>query len=259
MRPIRISPPLVLALLVLVGCETVPMQERAHLCRTVDWFEYGRNDGFLGLPLGERSALFADCRRFGYAPDLAAYQAGRTEGLLRYCTVESGYRAGREGRRYADVCPPDLEIAFLQGYREGRRAREARHGSYWGPGLAPRYYPYYPHRHYRRDRDRDDDGDRPDEEDDELIPDRDEGEQDFPDRVSPDRDVPDQEASRRQPEREREPPDTDWTGTVWPDTRDEPDDRSDFGRDDDRDEREVEVEREEREEPEIRRESGEGD
>ena len=256
MRSIWIAGPL--ALLVLAGCETVPMQERANLCRTVDWFEYGRNDGILGLPLGERSGLFADCRRFGRPPDLTAYQAGRAEGLLKYCTLESGYRAGREGRRYHDVCPPDLEIAFLQGYREGRRAREAQHGPYLAPG-AP--LGHYPHRHYDRRHDRDDDDDRPETGDEEHIPDTGGGEP--TDGFRPDRDSDRGEPERRDSdrrERERETPDTDWTETVWPDSGRDSDD-SDWGGRDDRDDRDVEIEREppDEEPPEIHRDAGDGD
>ena len=253
-----------LALLFLAGCETVPTQERAHLCRTVDWFEYGRNDGILGLPLGERSGLFADCRRFGYPPDVAAYQAGRADGLVTYCTLESGYRAGREGRRYHDVCPPDLEIAFLQGYREGRRARETRYGPYWAPG-APLVH--YPHRRYDRDRDRDDDDDRPDTGDreqireprggkpiDEFRRDR-KADRDEPERREPERREPEQ------PEREPQMPDTDRSETIWPDTRDDSEDDSDRGGGDDGDDRDVEIiEREapDDEPAELLRESDEG-
>lgn len=135
--------------LALAGCEATSPAERAELCRTIDWSEYGRNDGRLGVPAAERSDLFAKCRELGFPPDLAAYEAGRSQGLARhYCTLESGYEAGRAGRPYRGVCPPELEISFLQGYEQGRRdrSRELRAYPRFGLGFGfgfGHFHPFY--------------------------------------------------------------------------------------------------------------------
>ncbi len=154
---------LVLAALGVAACTTGATQDRAALCPTVDWYEYGRNDARLGVPASERTELFADCRELGYAPDVAAYRAGRAEGLRAYCTLENGYELGLQGRRYRDVCPPELEIAFLQGYNEGRRERgrsyrvRPRFGFSLGIGhfsghhhFSPFHHWWFGHRHYSR-------------------------------------------------------------------------------------------------------------
>ncbi len=109
------------AALVAAGCTTVPEAERSAACQATDWLSYGRNDGLLGVPASERTEHFADCAKLGYPADAAAYQAGRAEGLLTYCTVDSGLEVGASGRRYRKVCPPELEQAFLQGYEQGRK------------------------------------------------------------------------------------------------------------------------------------------
>ena len=146
----RVAPALgILALaLGLAGCAGMSPAERAAFCQTVDWREYGRNDGLLGVPAAERAHLFAECREIGHPPDVAAYEAGRAEGLAEFCTVESGYEAGRAGRRYRDVCPPELEIGFLQGYEEGRRdrARELRVYPRFGFGFG--FGHFHPHHHW---------------------------------------------------------------------------------------------------------------
>lgn len=114
-----------LALLVLLaplaGCATLSEGE----CRTADWFLIGRQDGAHGQ---ERSRLYEHheaCAEYGLRPDAQAYYAGRREGLLRYCTPLNGFREGRDGNHYGGVCPPQLEPAFLVGYRDGRRLHDA--------------------------------------------------------------------------------------------------------------------------------------
>ncbi|HUF87793.1 MAG TPA: DUF2799 domain-containing protein [Thermohalobaculum sp.] len=136
------------------ACASVSPAERAALCQTVDWHDYGRNDGLLGIPEAERTELIAVCRELGHAPDVAAYRDGRATGLAKYCTVERGYEAGRAGRRYRDVCPPDLAIGFLQGHAEGRRDRgrdyraEPRFAFGLGFGhFRPRHHWWFGHRH----------------------------------------------------------------------------------------------------------------
>ena len=139
---------LILGAFGLAACATVSPAERAAFCQAVDWREYGRNDGRLGIPSGERAELFAECRELGYPPDLAAYDAGRAEGLAAYCTLETGYEAGREGRRYRGVCPPEAEIAFLQGYEEGRRERRRAYRAYPRFGFGFGFGHFHPHHHW---------------------------------------------------------------------------------------------------------------
>ncbi|MEO1490544.1 MAG: DUF2799 domain-containing protein [Pseudomonadota bacterium] len=107
----------------LAGCTTIPVEERAAACAQTDWTKFGVNDGTLGVPTADRSEKFEDCAEVGQPADLAAYQAGRSEGLKTYCTLENGYQVGLEGRRYENVCPPALAADFLQGFERGKKER----------------------------------------------------------------------------------------------------------------------------------------
>jgi len=109
-----------LAVLAVAGCAT--FGPSAETCRTKDWAALGREDGSEGRPSVRREPLFRQCREAGAPPDLAAYRAGRREGLAEYCTEANGAEVGRTGARYYGVCPPDLEPAFLEGLRRGREA-----------------------------------------------------------------------------------------------------------------------------------------
>ncbi len=130
------------------ACTTLTAEQSTVACQATDWADYGRNDGILGVAAGERTKQFADCAELGYPADIAAYQAGRAEGLGSYCTLENGYEAGYAGRRYREVCPPELEIAFLQGYKQGRKERPANYSPYYGFGFGIGYthYPYFGYR-----------------------------------------------------------------------------------------------------------------
>lgn len=107
------------------ACATLSPEQRLAECQATNWQNFGVNDGRLGVPAGDRSETFADCAELGHSVDVAAYQAGRAEGLQVYCTVENGYQVGYEGRRYDNVCSPTSEPDFLQGYERGRKERPA--------------------------------------------------------------------------------------------------------------------------------------
>ena len=51
--------------------------------------------------------------------DKKAYLKGREVGIPRYCTRQNGFSEGKSGDYYRNVCPPDLDPAFLRGYKLG--------------------------------------------------------------------------------------------------------------------------------------------
>ncbi len=147
---------LLLATLGAAACTTLTAEQRSAACQATDWASYGDSDGRLGVATAEREKKFADCAELGYPADLAAYQAGRAAGLSTYCTVESGYEVGYAGRRYRKVCPPELELGFLQGYAQGVAERPAvevypYYGFGFGYGYSSyRYFGYrFGHRGHR--------------------------------------------------------------------------------------------------------------
>jgi hypothetical protein len=59
------------------------------------------------------------CAKAGVTPDMAAYLAGRDQGLLEYCTPANGFSAGESGASYSGVCARHNEASFLDQYRAG--------------------------------------------------------------------------------------------------------------------------------------------
>lgn len=50
------------------------------------------------------------------------YRTAYRQGLRHYCQPSEGWRRGRAGRGYKNVCPGDLEWQFLEFYRAGEKA-----------------------------------------------------------------------------------------------------------------------------------------
>lgn len=111
--------------LLLSACSSTMSKDE---CRAVDWRTVGYEDGVAGHS-GERIGLHRKaCAEYGVTPDLAAYRAGRADGLREYCQPHNGYRAGATGAVYYDSCPADLAPAFVAAYEAGRElyVRERR-------------------------------------------------------------------------------------------------------------------------------------
>lgn len=108
--------PVVLLVLALAGCASMSEEE----CRYVDWRTVGYEDGAAGRPASRLGDHRRACADHGVAPDLAAYEAGRTAGMREFCQAHNGYRVGASGQVYYGTCPADLAPAFERGYDQGR-------------------------------------------------------------------------------------------------------------------------------------------
>ncbi len=111
-----------LALVVLGGCASMSAAE----CAMSDWRAVGFEDGSLGYTADRLGNHRRACAKHGYAPDFAAYQAGREEGLELYCQPSRGFSVGSGGGYYQGVCPARLEAGFLDGYRAGAELHTLR-------------------------------------------------------------------------------------------------------------------------------------
>jgi len=111
----------VAAVLGLSGCATLSENE----CRTANWYELGERDGYSGYRRARLEDHREACAEYRIEADAEAYERGRSAGLLRYCTPERGYTVGKTGSSYSEVCPPQAETSFLQGYEMGREVYRA--------------------------------------------------------------------------------------------------------------------------------------
>ncbi|MCC6135739.1 MAG: DUF2799 domain-containing protein [Gammaproteobacteria bacterium] len=103
--------------LALAGCATLSKDQ----CLMGDWYDIGIQDGAEGYSPSRLAQHQEACAEFRVRPDRGAYQAGWDRGIGEYCTPDRGFQEGRRGASYAYVCPPPLEWAFLEGYRNGQQ------------------------------------------------------------------------------------------------------------------------------------------
>jgi hypothetical protein len=108
--------------IVLASCQTMSKEE----CTVADWRIVGESDGAAGRGTDYILKHAKACQRVGVVPDQSAWLAGRETGLIRYCTPQNAVRVGSEGKSYANVCPPQLDGLFTQGYQLGKRVHDAR-------------------------------------------------------------------------------------------------------------------------------------
>lgn len=106
----------------LSGCATLSEAE----CVAGDWYGIGRSDGAQGRSYNRLGEHIEACQSHGITPDHALYEEGRQQGLLSFCTPQSGFRRGRLGGGYAGVCPAHLEADFLAGYSDGQMVHAAQ-------------------------------------------------------------------------------------------------------------------------------------
>ena len=105
------------ALAIGVGsCATMSEEQ----CLAGDWSGQGFSDGAAGYAMSRLGEHAEACGRHGVVPDDAAYRSGWNEGVLRYCTIENGFRVGAQGGGYAGVCPAEVERDFVVAYEDGR-------------------------------------------------------------------------------------------------------------------------------------------
>ncbi|MEK2646993.1 DUF2799 domain-containing protein [Bdellovibrio sp. BCCA] len=129
-------------------------------CESVNWFEHGKKVALRGEWLNS-DKLVNECRKVEaeiqesqldqgfksgmqkYCSPSYAYQVGKSgdfysrevcegpqinvllaehkKGVKDYCAKSNGQNAGASGKKYQNICPKDLEPAFLAEYRKGRK------------------------------------------------------------------------------------------------------------------------------------------
>ena len=116
MRTILSAAALAALAVALGSCATMSEEQ----CLAGDWVGQGFNDGAAGYAMSRLGEHAEACVKHGVVPDDAAYRAGWNDGVLRYCTIENGFRTGAQGGGYAGVCPAEVERDFLIAYEDGR-------------------------------------------------------------------------------------------------------------------------------------------
>ena len=115
----RLAAPMLLAfsLVTIAGCASLSESQ----CVASDWQTVGYRDGIAGNDSSQLLRHQNACVKHGVIPERESYLAGWEEGVRQYCLPENGFAAGEGGRRYANVCPEEMQSSFHAAYQEGRQ------------------------------------------------------------------------------------------------------------------------------------------
>ena len=113
-----------LAVCVLAACASLTEEE----CLNGDWRSIGLNDGVQGMTSSRLQDHAKACSEVGIVPDQRAWESGRRDGLVQYCTPSSAYQVGRSGRSISNVCSArqyeGMQSAFFHGQQYYDLGRE---------------------------------------------------------------------------------------------------------------------------------------
>lgn len=104
-----------LSLSALTACSSVSLT--AEQCLAGNWQAIGYNDGVAGRFPSRISDHQQACAETGVIPNFHAWQRGREQGLVHYCTEANARRLGQSGRRFNAVCPAG-QASHLQKVHE---------------------------------------------------------------------------------------------------------------------------------------------
>jgi len=116
-HPLGILALFILALM-LGGCASLSPEQCTH----ANWRQIGYADGVKGLSGAQIDEHARACAPQGIRPNLDAYLAGRSQGLVSFCQPQNGFALGRRGvSQVISDCPDNLKWAFEDEFNQGRQ------------------------------------------------------------------------------------------------------------------------------------------
>lgn len=106
----------------LASCATLNEDE----CLNADWYRLGQEDGAAGKPASHIDNHRKACGEHGLPVDAPQWSVGWEQGIRAFCTPDNGLIQGREGRYYANSCPPDVKAGFDGAYSVAKALYDAR-------------------------------------------------------------------------------------------------------------------------------------
>ena len=98
------------------SCATMSKEE----CQKASWNLVGFEAAKNGNPKTHFNKVNQQCSEHGVTANKEKYIEGYKEGLVKFCTYESGRSFGYNDNAYEDICPSNLERNFLRGYELGQ-------------------------------------------------------------------------------------------------------------------------------------------
>jgi hypothetical protein len=89
-------------------------------CVQADWAAVGKNDGTNGRSSDYINNHIKSCAKHDIVANQSLWEKGRKEGLRIYCTPQSAYINGRNGKSLKNVCPSGNLSALKAAHDKGK-------------------------------------------------------------------------------------------------------------------------------------------
>ncbi|TMP43160.1 hypothetical protein CWB96_03390 [Pseudoalteromonas citrea] len=111
-------------LLLLTACNSSPELISKDRCGTEDWKSLGYKTALNKKSVKEFDSVKLICGQKVAANVQELFVDGYSDGLIKYCTYETGFNTGKQGLALGKFCPPELQKNMMLGYRRGKQLRD---------------------------------------------------------------------------------------------------------------------------------------
>jgi hypothetical protein len=90
-------------------------------CEDGDWLMIGQRDGSRGRDSEYIERHVRSCGKYDVGVDRDLWEQGRQRGLRVFCTPQSQYQAGRDGRPFNEICAKENLPVHREAFEKGRK------------------------------------------------------------------------------------------------------------------------------------------
>ena len=90
-------------------------------CEEGDWLMIGQRDGSRGRDSEYIERHVRSCGKYDIGVDRYLWEQGRQQGLKLFCTPQSQYQVGRDGRPFNEICAKENLPVHREAFEKGRK------------------------------------------------------------------------------------------------------------------------------------------
>lgn len=104
-----------IAIIATTGCSLMSKKD----CLTSDWEKLGFDAASSGKSSEQFNHLAQACEKYNIAANQVNFKKGYDNGLVTYCTFDSGLKRGSKGKSFKTMCDPERFSQYKKGFLAG--------------------------------------------------------------------------------------------------------------------------------------------
>ena len=114
----------ILFALILSGCNNTKTFITSERCQSEDWKTLGYQSALAGKNIRVFDKVKEVCGQQQAAQAQPIFVDGYSNGLIEYCTFDTGFAIGEKGLPPESICPLEMRKEFLAGHRQAKIIRD---------------------------------------------------------------------------------------------------------------------------------------